>query len=113
MALAVAKAPVEPTDLVTALKSGKPVIVKLGAEWCPPCRAMKPELKALAAEQKGKIIVLDLDIEKNRPLAQQYKVTLIPTVLYYAKSGQFKDKTTGFIAKGDMLKKARELGLVK
>jgi len=101
------------TDLASALKSGQPVIAKLGADWCPPCRAMKPELQALATEQRGKLIVLDLDIDHNRQLAREYKVTLIPTTLFYSKSGQYKDKKTGFMSKGELLKKARELGLVK
>ncbi|MFA4843374.1 MAG: thioredoxin family protein [Candidatus Margulisiibacteriota bacterium] len=101
------------TNLAAALKSGQPVIAKLGADWCPPCRAMKPELKALAAEQQGKIVVLDLDIDQNRQLAREYKVNLIPTTLFYSKSGQFKDKKTGFMSKTELLAKARELGLVK
>lgn len=115
MALAVAKAPVkfENNDLAAALKSGQPVIAKLGADWCPPCRAMKPELKALAVEQKGKLIVLDLDIEKNRGLAREYKVNLIPATLFYDRSGKFRDKKIGFMSKAELLAKARELGLVK
>lgn len=109
----VPRAMVEKSDLAAALKSGQPVIVKLGADWCPPCRAMRPELKALEAEQKGKMIVLDLDIDQHRQLARDYKVNLIPTTLFYDRSGKFKDKKTGFMSKGELLAKARELGLVK
>jgi len=43
-------------DLKIALKSGVPVVVKLGADYCYPCRLMKPTLKQLAIEQNGKAI---------------------------------------------------------
>ncbi|MDD5382163.1 MAG: thioredoxin family protein [Candidatus Margulisbacteria bacterium] len=100
-------------DLTSALKSGLPVVVKLGADQCLPCRAMKPVLKELAAEQKGKIIVLDLDINENRELAREFKVTLIPTVIFYDKHGEPKAKSTGYMSKDELLKKIAELKLEK
>ena len=65
------------TPFDRALKSGKPVIVKLGADWCPACREMKPNLEAAAKELGDKAVVLDLDIDKYRNLASVYKINLI------------------------------------
>src|SRR3989339_973879 len=87
------------SDLSVALKSGRPVVVKLGADWCPPCRQMKPILTELKQELDGKAVILDLDIEKNRDLAKQFKVTLIPTTIFYDKSGKVKSVKVGFLSK--------------
>jgi thioredoxin 1 len=100
-------------DLKTTLKSGLPAVVKLGADYCHPCRMMKPILKELAIEQDGKAIFLDLNINENRDLAKEFKVMLIPTIIFYDKHGKVKGKTVGFMSKQDLLKKIEELKLNK
>jgi thioredoxin 1 len=100
-------------ELAAALKSGLPSVVKLGADWCPPCRAMKPELKKLAAELKGKVNVLDLNVENQRELAKQLKITLIPTTIFYDRRGKSKGTVTGFQSKEQLLAKIKELKLEK
>lgn len=110
-------AAVKPTkdikDLDAALKAGVPVIAKIGADWCFPCQKMNPILKELAVSQSGKAIFLDLDIYKNKKLAVQYKVTLIPAILFYDKHGKFKLKSEGFMSREDLLKKIEDLKLNK
>lgn len=97
--------------LGAALKSGLPVIVKLGADWCPPCREMKPVLKELARELKGKAIILDLDINEHRALARKLKVKLIPTTIFYDRYGKDKAVRTGFMDRKELLKTINELKL--
>jgi len=100
-------------QLSAALKSGLPSVVKLGADWCSPCRAMKPVLKELAVELKGKVNVLDLNINDQRDLAKQFKVTLIPTTIFFDRQGKPKGTVTGFQSKEDILAKIKELKLSK
>ncbi|MFH1387666.1 MAG: thioredoxin family protein [bacterium] len=100
-------------SLESALKSRLPVIVKLGADWCPPCKEMKPILNELAEELKKKVIVLDLDIGKNEELAREFKITLIPTTIFYDKKGEPIFVKTGFINKDQIIEKLKELGMTK
>jgi len=100
-------------ELSTALKSGLPSVVKLGVDWCPPCRAMKPELQKLAVELKGKVNVLDLNVETQRDLAKKFKITLIPTTIFYDRQGKPKGTVTGFQSKEQLLAKIKELKLQK
>jgi thioredoxin 1 len=107
------KAPTAKTTAQFTLpQNGLPSVVKLGAEWCSPCRAMKPVLKELSAELKGKVNVLDIDIEEHRDLARQYKVRLIPTTILLDRNGKTKATITGFISKEDLRGKLKELGLL-
>jgi thioredoxin 1 len=78
------------------LKSPVPVLVDFWAEWCAPCKMIAPMLDLLAAEFAGKVKVAkaDVGIEQNQPLAAQYRVSSIPTLLFF-KDGQVVDQVVG------------------
>lgn len=64
-------------EINTSLQNG-PVLVKIGAEWCGPCQAMKPILKDLATEYDGKITVASIDIDQSPELAAYFDIGYIP-----------------------------------
>ena len=96
-----------------ALKTGLPVILKLGSDKCRPCLAMNPIIKELAAEQDGNALFLALDVYQNRELAGKYGVRLIPTVIFFDKQGKPKAKKEGFMNKRQLLKAIDDLELNK
>lgn len=100
-------------DLNIALKSGLPVVLKLGADYCPPCKKMKPIIAGLSEEYKGKIIFLDYDIYKHDDLTKKFKVVLIPTIVFFNKHGVVKGKVEGFLNKEEIMAAVRELKLDK
>ncbi len=91
--------------LEQALASGKPVIAKLGASWCPPCRQMAPIIEELKSELAGRAIVLDIDIEKRQDLASKYNARYIPLTLFFDSSGRFITSQVGFMTKQQVLDK--------
>ncbi|KAF0132963.1 MAG: thioredoxin 1 [Candidatus Saganbacteria bacterium] len=103
----------ETFGLNKALKSNLPVIVKLGADWCYPCREMKPILIQLAKDFGDKAIFLDLDINKYRELAKEHKVMLIPTTLFYNNQGKFIYKHVGFINRDQIIKILKKNKMVR
>ncbi len=63
----------------TVLESDVPVVVDFTADWCPPCRAMKPVLEELAAERPDlKFVAVDVDDQPE--LAARYGVLSMPTI---------------------------------
>lgn len=100
-------------NLDDALKTGLPVILKLGSDKCRPCIAMNPIIKELAAEQDGKAVFFALDVYQNRELANKYGVRLIPTVIFFDKHGKPKAKREGFMDKMQLLKAVDDLELNK
>ena len=61
----------------TSLQQG-PVLVKIGAEWCGPCQAMKPILKDLADEYNGKVTIMSIDIDQSSDLAAYFEIGYVP-----------------------------------
>lgn len=63
--------------------SDKPLLVDFWADWCAPCRMIKPILEDLSNDEelKEKIEFIGVDVEHNNQLAAQYAITSIPSVL--------------------------------
>jgi thioredoxin 1 len=60
-----------------ALAEG-PVFLKLGAEWCGPCRAMKPIMAEMAVEYEGRATIMSVDVDESSQLAAYFNVGYIP-----------------------------------
>ena len=71
-----------------------PVIVDFWAEWCAPCRALKPVLEKLAVEYQGKFRLAKINSDENQPLAQRYGVRGIPNVKAFV-DGELVDEFSG------------------
>ncbi|AFY56294.1 thioredoxin-disulfide reductase [Rivularia sp. PCC 7116] len=58
----------------------RPLIVKYVSPGCGPCHTLKPILNKVVDEFDGKIHFVEIDIDKDREIAQQANVTGTPTV---------------------------------
>ena len=108
-----AKPPESNTDeeLKQALASGKPVLVDFGANSCLPCRQMRPVLKEIGSEYSEKAKVLVVDVYKYQKLAQEYKVLLIPTLVFFDPKGKEAFRNVGIMEKEKIVAKLKEIGM--
>nr|WP_280118886.1 thioredoxin family protein [Streptomyces marokkonensis] len=60
-----------------------PVLVEFTADWCPPCRQMAPVLSALAAQEAGRLKVVQLNVDANPGTTNAYKVLSMPTFMVF------------------------------
>jgi len=80
------------------LKSDKPVLVDLWAEWCGPCRMVGPVVEELAKEYEGKAVVGKLNVDHNPNVSMKFGIRSIPTLLFF-KGGQLVDRQVGAVPK--------------
>ncbi|MBL3657655.1 thioredoxin [Fulvivirga sediminis] len=69
------------------INSEQPVLVDFYADWCGPCQMQAPILKEVAEEVQSKARIIKIDVDKNQPIAQQYQVRGVPTLIIF-KNGQ-------------------------
>jgi len=98
-------------DLKQALTSGKPVLVDFGANSCLPCRQMRPVLKEVGTEYSEKAKILVIDVYKYQNLAREYKVQLIPTLVFFDSKGKEVFRHVGILEKEKIVAKLKEIGM--
>ena len=72
-------------DLIT---SNIPVLVDFYAEWCGPCKMMKPILEDVKAMKGEKVRVVKVDVDKHQELAAYYQIQSVPTLMIFKDGKQ-------------------------
>jgi thioredoxin 1 len=67
------------------VNSDKPVLVDFAAEWCGPCKMMKPILKDLKNQMGDDITIITVDVDRNQAAAAQYNIRSVPTLMIFKK----------------------------
>ena len=79
------------------LKSEVPVLADFNADWCGPCKSMRPMLDELAKENTSYKIV-SINIDEEDELAEDYDVASIPCLVVF-KDGKEVNRSIGLIPK--------------
>ena len=65
------------------------IIIKLGAEWCGPCKTIKHAVEAFFASSPPEVVCCDIDVDESFDLYAYFKskkmVNGIPVLLCYKK----------------------------
>jgi thioredoxin 1 len=79
-------------------KSDKTVLIDFYAEWCGPCRLMKPYLEEISKEMADKVVVIRINADNNQALCKELKIDALP-VLQVFKNQKLTWSNVGFIDK--------------
>ena len=89
-------------------KSKLPVLVDFWAPWCPPCRAISPEVERIAKQYSGKLKVVKLNIDENQEVTTKLEIKHLPTLMFF-KEGRKVSDLTGFYKKEEIVPFVEEI----
>lgn len=78
------------------MDSDKLHVIKIGAEWCGPCKMLSSTISNLDSTRMDSVLFGEVDIENDgtENIAEEYKIRNIP-VLLFIKNNELVKKTVG------------------
>ena len=86
------------------INSDKLVLVDFYADWCEPCKKMKPYLDEISNSMSDRISVIRINTDDNQQLCRELNIEALPVLQLY-KNKNITWSNTGYISKEDVLKK--------
>ena len=90
-------------EFYTLLKSDKLVLVDFYADWCAPCKKMKPYLDEISKEMASTVEVIRINADDNQMLCKELKIDALPVLQVY-KYQKLTWSNFGFIEKAEVIK---------
>jgi len=88
-------------ELQKKINNGEKIIVEFWAQWCGPCRMMKPIFEKVANENTSNVQMYTMDADLNRDVMMGLGIRSIPTVKIF-NAGQVVETKVGVLSEGQI-----------
>jgi thioredoxin 1 len=83
-------------DLQQKINNGDKIIVEFWAEWCGPCRMMKPIFEKVATNNSSDVQMYTMNVDQNQGVATSLGIRSIPTIKMF-NTGEVIDTKVGVL----------------
>lgn len=80
-------------DFITAISEHEVCLVKIGADWCGPCKVVQKNIEDIEKSHND-VYFIDVDAEEAEEIVDKFNVRNIPVVIVI-RNGQVETKTVG------------------
>ena len=92
-----------PEALEEAQRSGKPVLVDVGAEWCTWCRELDREMESADVQEKlSGWVRVRVDADENPEVVRTLSVSVLPALRALTPSGRVVASQNGYVKASDL-----------
>ena len=95
-------------ELTKKINSGKKVIVEFWAEWCGPCKMMKPIFEKVSTENETEVEMYTMNVDLNKEFSSTLGIRSIPTVKIF-NEGNVVDTRVGVMAENNIKSLVKDL----
>ena len=95
-------------ELTKKINSGKKVIVEFWAEWCGPCKMMKPVFEKVSTENETEVEMYTMNVDLNKEISSTLGIRSIPTVKIF-NDGNVVDTRVGVMAENNIKSLVKDL----
>lgn len=84
------------------LESKQKVLVDFNADWCGPCKIIRPIIEEIAKDN-DKIKIVSVNMDNEEELAEKYDVVSIPCLVLFEDGKEIK-RNVGLMSKDEIEK---------
>ena len=100
-----------PIDLNRLPVEGMVTMIDLGAKKCIPCKMMAPIMEKMEKAYESKAAIVFIDVWENKDQAAKYRVSAIPTQIFYDADGKEAYRHVGFLSEKAVVGILKSMGV--
>ena len=89
-------------------EGNKPCLIDFYANWCGPCKMLKPLFEKVAKENDTDVQMYTMDVDLNMDFAKKYGVRSVPTIKSF-NVGEVSNTKVGVLSEGQIKELVTEL----
>ena len=95
-------------ELQEKINKGEKLIIEFWAEWCGPCRMMKPIFERISNENTSDVQMYTMNVDMNREVGASLGIRSIPTIKVI-NGGEVTETKVGLLNEGQLKDMLTEL----